>query len=300
MFFLCSTLFLCATASVFCQSTQPIVSHIKAIYDTATAQIVISWDCPDQQNAAPHENTINELYLYRSTTPIVTTVDLAALSPIAKLQKEQTNYIDTVSNYSDYYYAVIAITESGPYSIILPSINTTVTAVRKEKRQPPIQTVQQDTALPSYPAGTKRSMPLPIPDILENQNYTPLQMDEKAIAQAKTLGKDSSNHKRIQPYAFEEDMISPTGGDAYLLFTILHETFARKKYAEAIPRLEDFLAINHEPGLTTRAYFYLGECHYFTSQYENAVFVFLKTKDTYPDLSREWIYASLDSIDITN
>ena len=46
-------------------------------------------------------------------------------------------------------------------------------------------------------------------------------------------------HKMLSPYVFEEDLISPDGGDDYLLFDVLKTTFIKRKYADAETEMSD-------------------------------------------------------------
>ena len=83
-------------------------------------------------------------------------------------------------------------------------------------------------------------------------------MGRSARAQARLLaGSAETMHKMLSPYVFEEDLISPDGGDDYLLFDVLKTTFIKRKYADAV----------------------------------NA---FLYAADAYPSLAKKWIDSSLD------
>ena len=100
----------------------------------------------------------------------------------------------------------------------------------------------------------------------------------------------------MSPYIFEEDLISPDGGDDYLLFNILKTTFIQRKYDEAIPLLTQLIGTNISEDTRSRALFYLGESYYFTGNYNDAVKTFVKVENVYSNLVKQWLNSSLDNI----
>ena len=111
-----------------------------------------------------------------------------------------------------------------------------------------------------------------------------------------TLIKGSGTYKRdpLPVHIFEEDLVSPAGGDEYLLFEILKTYFIKKQYTESITALRSFLAQNRTKSVADRASFYLGESYYYTGNFPAALTRFLALEDTYPELTRRWIDSSLD------
>ena len=91
-------------------------------------------------------------------------------------------------------------------------------------------------------------------------------------------------------------MISPDGGDDYLLFEILKQYFVQKNYDASIIQLNKLAGTNIKDSTRNRVYFYIGECEYLTGEYEKAVKSFVKVQDAYPTLARKWINSSLDRI----
>ena len=108
--------------------------------------------------------------------------------------------------------------------------------------------------------------------------------------------KGSGTYKRdpLPVHIFEEDLVSPAGGDEYLLFEILKTYFIKKQYTESITALRKFLAQNRTKSVADRASFYLGESYYYTGNFPAALTRFLALEDTYPELTRRWIDSSLD------
>ena len=103
-----------------------------------------------------------------------------------------------------------------------------------------------------------------------------------------------SAHSPLSPYVFEEDLISPDGGDDYLLFDVLKTTFIKRKYKDAQTELLRLLATNRSETVTSRSRFYLGESYYFRGNYAEAINAFLYVIDDYPALAKKWIDSSLD------
>ena len=64
--------------------------------------------------------------------------------------------------------------------------------------------------------------------------------------------------KISEPYVFEEDLISPDGGDDFLLFEILRDSFIQKKYSKSEEQLKKLISTNRAKSVTERAKFYLG------------------------------------------
>ena len=182
------------------------------------------------------------------------------------------------------------------YDLILLSFNSTVKgahiAVNSQQKEP-----QKKETEKLYYEGTLRETPLPYIDIVENSiQPTPTVSEEAAFAAQTLTNKSKKKEPILKPYIFEEDLISPDGGDDYLLFEILKQYFVQKNYEEAIVQLNKLAGTNIKETTRNRIYFYIGECEYLTGEYENAVKSFVKVQDAYPILSRKWINSSLDRI----
>mgnify|MGYP002511067249 CR=1 FL=1 len=289
--FICQILF---TFLLFAND-RPIITNINAKF-TKNNKIVISWSVPE--NPAPK---ISKLLVYRSTRPISAFSDIEDESPIATLNPTDSSWTDKVTSYNDFYYAVITVVEDKEYDIILPSINATVSGTRLKL---PTNKTQKDTTASSkeklYPVGTMRETPLPFLDIIENQNKKKLNMSDQAKAVAKNLKekKQTAEHTVLIPYIFEEDLISPDGGDDFLLFEILRNNFIQKKYSDSVIQLKKLLGTNRSEKVTNRARFYLGQSYYFQENYQDAVKNFLPVYDVYPELAKKWIDSSLDLMEV--
>ncbi len=288
--YICSLILIATAAFLFAE--RPLVRDIQTRAGSGK-KIRITWQLPENPEPA-----LYNLFVYRSTEQITSYKQLEGLEPIAKLAPELTGYTDQVNDFRDYYYTVISETENGYYDLVLLSFNSTVTGVHLLAKK---QTEQANTKTETetlYPDGTMRKTPLPYLDIIEGIGAEPL-VSDKTASQVKTLtggNSKASTNSILTPYIFEEDLVSPDGGDAYLLFEILKTSFVTRKYKESIDKLIQLIGTNISDETRNRACFYLGEAQYFNHDYEEAVRSFVKVQAAFPTISKKWLEASLDRI----
>lgn len=271
---------------------KPIVRDIQAEAGKGN-KINIFWTLPENP-----EKEISSFLIYRDTRQIASYAQIKNISPIAQIDSNFSGYTDLVKDYNDYFYCVLAVTtdSSVPYDLILLSFNSTVKGVHismnTQQKEP-----QKKEKEKLYYEGTLRETPLPFIDIVENSLQPEPTVSEEAAFAAQTLtNKTKKREPVLKPYIFEEDLISPDGGDDYLLFEILKQYFVHKNYDEAIVQLNKLAGTNIKDSTRSRVYFYIGECEYLTGEYEKAVKSFVKVQDIYPTLARKWINSSLDRI----
>lgn len=271
---------------------KPIVRDIQAEAGKGN-KINIFWTLPENP-----EKEISSFFIYRDTRQIASYAQIKNISPIAQIDSNFSGYTDLVKDYNDYFYCVLAVTKdsSVPYDLILLSFNSTVKGVHismnTQQKEP-----QKKEKEKLYYEGTLRETPLPFIDIVENSLQPEPTVSEEAAFAAQTLtNKNKKREPVLKPYIFEEDLISPDGGDDYLLFEILKQYFVHKNYDEAIVQLNKLAGTNIKDSTRSRVYFYIGECEYLTGEYEKAVKSFVKVQDIYPTLARKWINSSLDRI----
>lgn len=271
---------------------KPIVRDIQAEAGKGN-KINIFWTLPENP-----EKEISSFFIYRDTRQIASYAQIKNISPIAQIDSNFSGYTDLVKDYNDYFYCVLAVTKdsSVPYDLILLSFNSTVKGVHismnTQQKEPQKQEKEK-----LYYEGTLRETPLPFIDIVENSlQPEPIVSEEAAFAAQTLTNKTKKREPVLKPYIFEEDLISPDGGDDYLLFEILKQYFVHKNYDEAIVQLNKLAGTNIKDSTRSRVYFYIGECEYLTGEYEKAVKSFVKVQDIYPTLTRKWINSSLDRI----
>lgn len=283
-----STVFLTlfCTFSLFAQ--KPIIQDIQAKAGKGS-KINITWTIPQDS-----DEQITELLLYRSTKQITNYSQIEALNPVATLSAEITGYTDTVSDFNDYYYAIICVTDK-PYNVILISFNSTITGAHvltKVKTTEPEKTEYEKF----YPEGMMRETPLPYIDLFDGIDKKEKATGEMASSANSVITARSQKQALLTQYIFEEDLVSPDGGDDYLLFEILKTSFVTRKYSDAISQLTKLTGTNISETTRNRAYFYLGEAQYLSGKYEDAVRTFVKIEQAYPTLVKKWLDSALDRI----
>ena len=287
---ICSLFLILISALLFAE--RPLVRDIQARAGSGK-KIRVTWQLPEE--AVP---ALYNLLVYRTTEQITSYKQLKGLEPVAQLTPDRAGFTDQVEDLRDYYYTVISETTSGPYDVVLLSFNSTVTGVHllaKKAAEQPVEKTEYETV---YPDGTLRKTPLPFIDLIDGIDAEPLVSEETASQISSLTGgsKKASKAPSQTPYIFEEDLVSPDGGDAYLLFEILKTSFVTKKYKEAIDKLNQLIGTNISEDTRNRASFYLGESQYFSQNYEDAVRSFVKVQHAFPTLSKKWLEASLDRI----
>lgn len=266
---------------------KPIIQDIKAQVANASF-ISISWTLPDNSDGA-----ITKLLLYRSLQPIQRTSDLKKAEKIAELNHIMSGWTDTLPDFNDYYYAVIAVTKT-PYNVIVPSLNATTNGVHMPPPpEKPAEKIEKPEKM--YESGVLRETPLPYIGSESTSTGLKDELSKQTIESVKELTYYTEEEIDIlRPYYFEEDLISPDGGDDFLLFTILKDYFIKRDYKNSIIQLKKLIGTNITDSVQNRAYFYLGEAQYYSGNYEDCVRTFVKVSQIYPQQTKKWINSALD------
>ncbi len=288
VFFLFSALSFADSKNIV--NSRPIVQNIRAVA-AASSKINVTWTLP--QNPDPK---ITKILVYRSKIPVTSFDQIKNETPTASLLADTTGWTDNLTDYSDYFYAVIAYTTE-PYDLILASINSTISGVHINY----VQNQKDETVVEEekkYEDGVSRELPLPFLDFSESKRTEQNYFSETTLQKVRELGISSKkNVKKLGAYYFEEDLISPDSGDDYLLFDILKNHFVQKKYDIATSQLERLISANIADSTKNRAYFYLGESYYLSGKYKDAIKYFVQVEDIFPSLSKKWMDSSLDLIE---
>ena len=282
---------LLAIAASLCAQNKPIVTDIQAVAAKGT-RINIYWTLP--QNPEPQ---ITKLLIYRDTRPISSYNQLSSAYFVAELPAEACGYTDSVMDYNDYFYAVIAFTDR-PFDLILVSMNSTVDGVHLIAPQQKDIEPKKKSDEKLYTDGTLRETPLPFINYVEGQGQGDTLISDEIAKSATQFSAYSSKSGRtpVSPYFFEEDLISPDSGDDFLLFEVLKNTFVQEKYEEAIILLNKLNGTNISESVRNRVYFYIAEAYFFTGDFEEAAKAFVKVAHVYPLQTKIWMNYTLDRI----
>ena len=307
--------FVISVSAAFAQSTKSVVTGIKAESSSAKS-VTVTWTAPASLKS------LSALIVYRSLKPFTSFAEIEKKEPVAVLMPNETSYTDYLTTTKEYYYAVVSAigaqkdseselyfdeetdvkndysTDNKLLRTVLPGVNATIKGARVNRQKMKSTIKSAETPAKTYGNGALRETPLPYIDILDEQPVHEPTISEESKNKAKTLIRKNRKQKP-QPlpiHIFEEDLVSPAGGDEYLLFDILKTYFIKKKYSESITHLRNFLAQNRTNEVADRANFYLGESYYYTGNFSLALTKFLTLEKPYPELCRQWIDSSLDQL----
>lgn len=267
--------------------TKPIASSISA-QKISVNKIQLKWTVPDDFNAA-------SIAIFRDQKQISTAAPILSMKPVADVPAKTTSFTDTLSNFGEYFYALIARDKDGNlFDAVVPGINSTINAVTLEN--PNQDENAKNPVEAQYKPSYLRNLPLPYLDLISDIDRKPSDFSVEAMKNARTLsGKYySSKPKLLEKYVFEEDLVCAPSGDDYYLFQSLKNYFIKKDYKSSSADLKRFLSVKREPYTALRAAFYLGESEYFSRNYKSALQIFLFLDDIFPELSKSWIDSTLD------
>ncbi len=302
--FLLSLLLIASFASA--QKSRPVVTGINAD-PSSPGKITVSWILPSNG-----EDLVSSFAIYRTAKPVNGFSDIENEKPIAIVDRSSETYTDNVRSSSEYYYTVVTMLhqedsekEDGEVlRLVLPGVNTTIEGTKAEETQPKQKTsIKKTDALQKEYEDTLRPIPLPFIDVLDESSIDhEHEISEETKQSIEGLLPDYKKNKTesepLPVYIFEEDMVSPAGGDEYLLFEILRDYFIKKRYTEAAGALRSFLSQNRTKEVADRASFYLGESYYYTGNFASALTHFLSLEEAFPELARKWTESTLDVFSI--
>lgn len=274
----------------FCAYSQNLIVQDIQAFGGKGNKISVQWENPKDP-----QNQITGYKIYRTRSQITSYAQIQKLEAVDEVSSETTGYTDTVNDFNEYFYTVITVTTK-PVQIVLLSYNSTVRGakLKEQYKEPP---KEDSISEKLYPEGVLRETPLPSINLSGEMDKKEADFSEATEAKTNSLiTKNKTKEKPLTQYIFEEDLISPDGGDDYLLFNILKDYFVQRKYEEAAVQLQRLAGTNINDNTRNRTYFYLGEAQYMMGHYEEAVKTFVKLENVYPVLIKKWLNSSLDRL----
>ncbi|MDR0759347.1 MAG: hypothetical protein LBF74_04470 [Treponema sp.] len=237
--------------------------------------------------SAPARN----LVLYRSVNPITKTQDL--LNAVLVEDRVFSPFMDYPVPGIPYYYAVITEDElvSGSTEIY-PGYNATVNAAEVS--------TQSRVGLTASPGI--RAIPLPLISVnavSPGNGYedvpAPTPLSPEAARAVNSLGLQGASPPLPQktPRVFDQDLAPPSGGEEYVLRSVVQGSFKNRDWPVCRDELLQYLSLPRSAAAEGRARFYLAQAYYFTGSYREALFEFLTAQTTYPKETVDWVQASL-------
>lgn len=265
-------IFLLATFSLFCQSNKPYAKNINITLENQ--ELILTWNNPAQ------DSSIKNILIYTDSSPILSTNQLLPEKLVAILNKNQESYIISDKNLFSQYFAVLyQLNDDSIFDILIITENTTIYnevlankindlfAVEIIKKPEEVEEI-------TFDEGRIRNTPLPTVDLIQSSS-----------AKSKT---NNTFDMEIVPYIFQEDQSSKAMGIAYELNLIVTKYFPTEDFESAKLELKTLLENKHELEETSRIYFYLGECYFFTENYIEALTCFFQSEKAYPSISKKW------------
>lgn len=274
---------------VFAQSSSPVVKKIQTVSELNS--ITIKWELPDSVN------DIVEFNIYRSNQSFTKPSQFNSNSFVTKVNKKLTSYKDSELQNKPYYYAVIAKLSNGKlFDVLIPSENVTIfpTSPLIPEAQNSNALKTNESAVKGLKEGSLRETPLPYLRLIEQDANT-----ENNFSSSDNEFFKRSN-KITDFYVFEEDQNELATGDDYTLHTIVNNYALVKNYEKAKSELTNMLNIKHDDNVTSRIYFYLGECAFFETDYKSALNYFLLAEKVYPYVSKKWQQYTIDAFQLPN
>jgi hypothetical protein len=284
------------TIPLIAQSSRPIVSSISATINDDNSEILISWKIP--KNALFSD--IDFLRVYRQSAEFSETQDISKAQLIGTVDTNTTSINDPVTDYKNYWYAVIAQKNDGSiFDILVPSVNTTVLPCKLNSPVSQISAQQEDDieeVSKTTEQNGMRETPLPCLHILPLQTKKEAgNISAEALLAAKKIETQSPQVTVTDSFIFDkEEQGQNTTGDDYSLYFIIHSNFPDKNWHLAETELIQFLEVARPDEVTARANFYIGESLYFQNRYKEAINYFLSSEKIYKPTSRIWLEKTLN------
>lgn len=262
------------------QPTVPVrISDFEAV--TRNDAVIVRWNS---------DHSGKNLVLYRSNTPFTGITSLVTAIVAATLEDDGSPFVDYPVPGIPYYYAVLEeeAIRSGTVSFT-PEENT---------NRLPVEVSSRFSKLDRSKLPPLRSMPLPWLNPGNRIRRNPVifsRNTERMIKNIVNMSVQSRSYERTA-YLFSIDTENSTGGEELALRTILEKSFIPGHWDMAITELKRFLSIRRTPSTAARTRFYIGEAHYFSGNYDEALLEFLLSQDRYYNQSREWIQYTLEKM----
>lgn len=153
-----------------------------------------------------------------------------------------------------------------------------------------------------------RSMPLPLisrdalADMIQAWPSSTARRQELSPAAAAARAELLSRGKRPlrstprRPQLFQQDLSPSEGGEAWVLHSIVADSFRAGRWEESADALGAFLSLPRSAEAENRGRFYLGQSWYFRGDYRLALFEFLLSHRSYPVEANAWIQECLGQL----
>jgi len=157
--------------------------------------------------------------------------------------------------------------------------------------------------------GRRRKLPLPYlslsreirsGDELKPTIYLPetVELDDETRKAVADLASryPAPERPRMDVAVLDIDGTVTSGGEQYILKSILDRYLTAGQYRRAEAELENFLSVHRSREIETRAHFYLAQSYYFQRRYRTALIEFLMAHEAYYTDVTPWIDACFEHL----
>lgn len=239
-----------------------------------------------------------EIAVYRSPEPINVGSDLNDATLLRILDQEIQYYLDSPLAGISYYYAVVdyRLEQSNGENIIYPG-NHLISPIEiplhdfmedrywaTEQRRAPLPEIRLDRFYQDLP---DQSVDLPARQNLELHLASKLDR----FLNLRQTDQASISWMRLAPELGQSEQ--PLEQE---LQAILDRIEDENNWSNGVIDLLALLRISHNEYLEARIYYYLGQCHYFLDEQEQAYLDFTLSAELYPLDSNQWMDIILNSL----
>lgn len=277
-----TSFFIFTLFSLFGQSNNPFAKNINLSLEKD--KLILNWENPEIYQS---NSQIEKILIYNDSKEILSKNQLTKENLVATLDKNASQYIISDKKYFSPYFAVIyKFQDNSLFDILIITENTTIynkdldEKIAKLKNYSEVKQKEPEK-LVGLEEGKLRSTPLPTMSLDENKGNSQKSSKEKKL--------------EIDVYVFDEDKSEKAMGISYELNQIISKYFPESQFNEAISEFSALLQNKHDLETTSRIYFYLGECYYFSENHIEALNCFLQSEKSYPAISKKWQQYVLNS-----
>lgn len=273
------------------------ISDIKKIDDNLTyiTYLRVSEKIDSLYLTFRSSNPERNAAVLRSEEPIFTVEDIKTARLLSIIPSLKESYSDFPIAGVPYYYCVVDAQLLKSYNItIIPFENSTISPSEIKISENSIAVLEKTVYL----------RPEPLPAIFLDRdietgkklasgynNYFPEKDIRKKTQKIITslIEESSLNKSSIS----EGEILNP---DDYYnqkeniqLSVLIERYFFQKDWYEFKDRLKDFIRTSERKSLKDRGSFYLGQCYYFTGDYNRAYLEFLESSESFYPESKKWM-----------
>jgi hypothetical protein len=272
------------------------ISNIKKIDDNIThiSYLRVSEKKDSLYLTFRSSNPERNAAVLRSSRPIFTVEDIKTAALLSIIPSLKGSYTDFPIAGIPFYYCVVDAQLLKSYNItIIPFENSTIS---------PSEIKISDNSIAAFQKAVYlRPEPLPAifidRDVITGRkissgynNFFP-EKDIKPVTEKIILSIIKENP--LAESVMESEILNP---DDYYnqkeniqLSVLIERYFFKNEWAELKKKLMDFIRTSDRKSLKDRGSFYLGQCYYFTGEYNRAYLEFLASSDSFYPESKKWM-----------